>query len=150
MKPYIRIVRRPYEEPYHVNLIVAASNGRTRGELEIYANAADLETLGTALLGFPKRQDDEAKWELGSEKPDDRFAFYCRLRVRQVASNGRCAVELRLNNNAAPPDREIAEFSISALPADLDRLASLLTHFGKLEHRVLEWNVTDGGLRQDA
>jgi hypothetical protein len=33
------------------------------------------------------------------------------------------------------------------MPSDLDRLSELLEGFGRLKHRVLEWNVTSGELR---
>jgi hypothetical protein len=149
VKPFIRITRYPYEEPHHVNLVVTASNGRQRGELEIYANAEDLAFFACELHGFPKHKDDTALWELGSECPEDRFAFYYRLRVFQVATDGQCAIEVRFCNNQEPPAREIVEFSIDVLPSDLDRLAALLERFSKLEHRVLEWNLNDGELRED-
>jgi hypothetical protein len=149
LKPFIRIVRYPYEEPHLINLVVAASNGRQHGELEIYANAEDLAAVARDFREFPKRKDDTVLWELGSKCPEARFAFYYRLRVFQVAANGQCAVELRFNNNQMPPDREILEFSIHALPSDLDRLANLFEQFSRLEQRVLEWNVIDGELCED-
>ena len=111
MKSFIRITRYPYEEPYHVNLVVAASNGRQQGELEIYANAEDLAAVGRQLRGFPNQKNDTVLWELGSERPEERFAFYYRLRVFQVAADGRCAIELRFCNNQEPPAREVVEFS---------------------------------------
>ena len=148
MKPFIRITRHPYEEPYLLNLVVAASNGRQQGELEIYTSADALSGVASDLRVFPREPKETVLWELGSERPEDRFAFYFRLRVFQVAANGKCAVELRFNNNQAPPDREIVEFSMEALPADLDRLADLLQQFSRLKHRVLEWNVTDGQLHE--
>ena len=150
MKPFIRMTRHPYEEPYHVNLVVAASNGRQQGEIEIYANAEDLAVFARALRVFPQQNDDSVLWQLGSERPEDHFAFYYRLRVFRVSANGRCAIEVRFCNNQEPPHREVIEFSIEALPSDLDRLADLLERFGSLEHRVLEWNITDGELRGDA
>lgn len=146
LRPFLRIVRQPYEEPDHLNLLVSASNGRQRGELEIYANAEDLETAARRLTGFPADASDTFVWELGSEDPEDRFAFYFRLRFWRVAHSGECGVELRLNNNGDPPDREVAEFSLVAYPADIDQLADLLREYSKLEHRVLEWTVTDGTL----
>jgi hypothetical protein len=150
VKPFIRITRRPYEEPYHIHLFVTASNGRQRGEMEIYDNAQSLRRFGSSLRGFPKQRGDDVLWELGSERPEDRFAFYYRLRVFQVALNGRCAIEVRFCNNEQPPDRELTEFSIhDVMPADLDRLADLLERFGKLEHRVLQWDITDGELLDD-
>ena len=106
--------------------------------------------VARGLRGFPRGKDDTVLWELGSERPEDRFAFYYRLRAFPVGPRGRCAVEFRFNNNQAPPDREVAEFSVQALPSDLDRLASLFDGFSRLEHRVLEWRVEDGELRDDA
>lgn len=149
MQPFIRITRHPYEEPYHVNLVVVASNGRLQGEIEIYTNPEDVAKFAGKLKGFPKKDDDLAIWELGSERPTDRFAFHFRIHVFQVAANGQCAIELRFCNNRPPPSRELTEFSIEVLPADLDRLAALLERFSKLEHTVLEWNVTDGELRTE-
>jgi len=150
VRPFIRITRHPYEEPYHVNLVVAASNGRQQGELEIYAKAEDLAVFARDLRGFPKQKADTVRWELGSERSEDNFAFYYRLRVFQVAANGQCAIELRFCNNQEPPRREVVEFSIQALPSDLDRLADLVERFSRLEYKVLEWNVDGGELRNDA
>ena len=150
MKPFIRITRYPYEEPYLLNLVVAASNGRQQGELEIYANSDDLASFARELRGFPNQNDDSVDWQLGSERPEDRFAFYYRLRAFRVSPTGQCAIEVRFSNNCEPPHREVVEFSIEALPSDLDRLADLLERFGRLEHKVLEWNVISGELRKDA
>ena len=132
MTASLQIVRKPYEEPYHLNLLVSAPNGSQRGELEIYANATDLGTFAGELRDVPDGKR-EALWELGSEVPEDRFAFYFRLRVHQISPRGECTVEFRINNNKPPRTRQIAEFSIRAMPADLDS--------------VLEWNVTSGELR---
>src|SRR6058998_2096718 len=115
MKPFIRITRNPYEEPYHVNLVVAASNGRQQGELEIYANSEDLASFARELRGFPNQKADSVVWQLGSERPEDRFAFYYRLRVFRVSARGQCAIEVRFCNNCEPPHREVVEFSIEAL-----------------------------------
>lgn len=148
-EPFLRITRHPYEEPHLLNLFVAASNGRQRGELEIYANAEDLTAFASGLRGFPKKSGDPVLWELGSERPEDRFAFSFRLRAFQARPGGLCAIEVRLCNNRKPPGREVSEFSIEAFPADLDRLADLLERFARLEHRVLEWRVADGELHAD-
>jgi hypothetical protein len=146
LTPFIEVVRHPYEEPHHLNLVVTASNGLHSAGLEIYANATDLGTFANALRGIPGRTT-QALWELGSERPEDNFAFYFRLRAHQISMTGQCAVEVRLNNNRPPPDRMLSEFSIPALPADLDRLAVLFEQFGRLEHRKLRWCVTSGELQ---
>ena len=147
LKPFIRIIRSPYEEPYHLNLLVTASNGHQQGELEIYCNTSDLDEFSRALSRFPQDNDCTATWELGSEIPEDRFAFYYRLRALRLSRNGHCALELRFCNNREPPLRATSEFSIEAMPADLDRLALLLAQLGKLQHTELEWNVSEGTLR---
>ena len=150
MKPFVRITRHPYEEPNHLKLVVTAWNGRLFGQLEIYANAEDLQVLAAKLRRFPTADDEPVLWELGSENPEDRWAFYYHLRAYQVNSLGQCAVEFRFNNNRVPPHREVVEFSMLAYPSDLDRLADLLEQFGRFEHRVLEWTVTDGRLLEEA
>ena len=42
MSPYIRLVRYPYEEPFHLNLVMIASNGGVRGRSEFYVGASEL------------------------------------------------------------------------------------------------------------
>src|SRR6266567_3713694 len=101
----IRITRHLYEEPYHLNLHIEASNGRVNGTLEYYCNADDLKTLGKQLVDFTGSRSQAVIYELGSEKPNDRFAFFLSLRVRPVDSSGHCAVHVCMNNNQEPPSR---------------------------------------------
>ena len=144
MTSFLNITRHPYEEPHHVNLVVSAGNGSIQCELEIYANASDLNDAAVALIGFPKTENDTFVRELGSEDERDRFAFYFRLRVFEFSSTGACAIELRFNNNQQPPDQQIIEFCIAAYPADLDRLGALFKTFSRLEDRTMEWTVHPG------
>jgi hypothetical protein len=150
MRPYIRIVRQPYEEPYHVNLVLEASNGAQKNRLEFYDNAEALSRLASELEAFPRHNGQVILWELGSERPEDRFAFYFRFRVFVVDPVGHCAIQLRFNNNEELPDRELSEFCIRAEPAQLNRLAQLLKQFSKLRHEVLEWELDDGRLHERA
>src|SRR6267142_1260284 len=140
----IRITRHPYEEPYHLNLHIEASNGRVSGVLEYYCGAEDLKKLGTQLADLTGSHGAEVIYELGSEQPSDRFAFFLGLRVKPVDSSGHYVLHVRLNNNEEPPSREVTEFSIKADVADLNRLGNLLVGFGRLQHRVLEWHVQNG------
>lgn len=119
--PFVQITRRPYEEPYHLNLLVVASNGRSRGELEIYANVEDLQLVAARLRRAMEAVDGNPVWELGSERPELRFAFYYCWRVLRLSPTGRCALVLRFNNNHESPEREITEFSIPVLPASCGR-----------------------------
>jgi len=144
--PGIRITRYPYEEPYHLNLRIEASNGRLGGELEYYCNADDLKHLGKELADFSGKRIEVITYELGSEKPEDRFAFFFSLNAKTLDSSGHCVVLVRLNNNGRFPNNEVSEFSIKADVADLNRLGNLLIEFGRLKHRVLDWRVQDGRL----
>ncbi len=74
--PFIIIRRHPYEEPYHLNLVITASNGVFAGTLEYYCNATDLTEMGSKLMSFPERIGDTYSYELGSPRPEDRFAFH--------------------------------------------------------------------------
>ncbi len=85
-------------------------------------------------------------WEVGSERPEDKFAHYLRLRLFTTDSLGHCAIQIRLNNNAPLPDREIVEFCICAEPAQINRLGALCRVFSKLKHQVLDWSPSGGEL----
>src|SRR5258706_5657201 len=117
----IEIWRTPYEEPYHLNLKIRASNGRLRGELEYFCNAADLLELGADMRAYSGSREREILYQLGSEKPEERFAFFLSLTVKAINSRGDCRLVVRLNNNSSPPDTEVTEFSIPAEVADVNR-----------------------------
>src|SRR5512138_3138067 len=131
MKPFIQIYRYLYEEPYHLNLVMTSSNGRLQGRLEFYVNAEALLEWAKGMEEFPLHAKSVLRWEIGSENPDDRFAFYFRLRLFTVDSVGHCAIQLRFNNNEALPDREISEFCIQVEPSQINRLGRLLREFAK-------------------
>lgn len=147
MKTLIRVTRSPYEEPYHVELLLEASNGRQHASIGFYANARDLPELGRALIQFPFAGSKEHIYEIGSEDPLRRFAYFVHLRFFMIRPTGSCGIEVRFNNNCREaPEREIAEFTIETQVAGINRLGQLLEGFGRLEHRVLEWDGAEGRL----
>ena len=146
MTPSIKIIRYPYEEPYHLNLVMDATNGRLRGRLEFYCNASDLLELAKELEVFPRHASAVYLWELGSEKDEDRFAHYFRFRLFTTDSVGHCAIQLRLNNNRNLPEREISEFCIEVEPSELKKFGEPVRKFSKLEHEVLYWEPSGGDL----
>src|SRR5271154_1719560 len=99
----VKITRFPYEEPYHLNLVIEASNGKMNGRLGYYCNANDLNNLGNQLIEFLGNGNEKIIYELGSEKPEDRFAFYFSLQVVSLDAAGHSAIRLRMNNNRKPP-----------------------------------------------
>jgi hypothetical protein len=148
MKPLLKLTRHPYEEPYHIELHVEASNGRQHASIEYYTNADDLPALGDALMQFPFTDSKEHIYEIGTEEPAARFAYHLRFRFFLIRPIGDSGIEIRFHNNReAAPDREIAEFTIPCEVAGINRLGKLLKDFGRLQHRVLEWDGNEGCLR---
>lgn len=119
------------------------------GTLEYYCNAEDLTEVGDTLAAFPRQPDDSYTYELGSPKPEDRFAFHFALRAATLGSTGHCALQFTMSNNGPPPDDMSCSFSIRAEPAAINRLGRLLSAFGDLKHFELRWSDTDGELVQE-
>lgn len=90
MRSFIQLSRHLYEEPYHLNLVIIASNGLASGSLEFYTNPGKIAELGSALKTFPSHQRSSHLFEIGSEYPEDQFAFYLRLRVQALNEKDKC------------------------------------------------------------
>lgn len=145
-RSYLRITRIPYEEPYHIQLSIEASNGTQATKFEVYVNAQVLNEWADHLEVFPRHNSDVFLYEVGSERPEDRWAYYFRFRVFLIDLFGHCAIHLRINNNDDLPLRQIAEFCIQTEPSQIKRLGNLFREFAKLKHHVLDWTVEDGEL----
>jgi hypothetical protein len=146
MRDYIKIERIPYEEPHHLQLKIEASNGRQTASIEIYVDASDLVEVANSLETFPRHASDVFLYEIGSDKVEDRWAYYFRLRAFTFSATGHTALQLCFNNNRDLPYRESAEFCIRSEAAQLNRLGQLFRAFSKLEHETLVWSQTDGCL----
>lgn len=140
MTQYIRLVRYPYEEPHHLHLSMTVSNGRSRGQLDFYVSTQQLVSWADGMETFPLHARSVLLWEFGSERPEDRWAYYFRLRVFSVDAQGHSAIQFRFNNNAELPDREMVELCIRADPAAINRLGKLCRSFANMQHEVLEWS----------
>ena len=80
MKTLLKLTRFPYEEPYHIELHVEASNGRQHAAIEFYTNANDLDELGDALMHFPDSETKEHIYEIGTADPAAEFAYHLLFR----------------------------------------------------------------------
>lgn len=143
--PFIIIRRHPYEEPYHLRLVITASNGVFAGTLEYYCKADDLAEIGRNLTVFPRTIEDTYSYELGSPRPD-KFAFHFVLRADTLDSAGHCALHISMKNNREQPNDCSCSFSIRTEPGAINLLGRLLTTFGELKHRTLRWSETSGDL----
>ena len=99
MKPLIKLTRYPYEEPYHIQLLLEAGNGMQHASIEYYTNTQDMPKLGAALIQFPFNDTREHIYEIGSEDPATRCAYFIRLRFFLIRPTGTCGIEVRFNNN---------------------------------------------------
>ena len=140
MRNFISIERIPYEEPYHVQLVWNAANGHISSCFEYYANADSLNEMAERLERFPQHHGDVFLYEIGSEKPEDRFAYYFRFRVFNTDSRGRAAIQIRFCNNNELPYREIVEFCIQTEAAAINKLGKLLREFALLEQEFIAWS----------
>ncbi len=61
MRSFLNITRQPYEEPYHVNLLLSVGNRFMQTQFEVYANASDLNDATESLVGFP-RETIKVRW----------------------------------------------------------------------------------------
>jgi hypothetical protein len=148
-RPFIVIRRFPYEEPYHLRLVISAGNGSFSGALEYYCNANDLAEVGSRLARFPIMIGDDYVYELGSPRPEDRFAFHLFLHVFTTDLRGACVLQIGMNNNLQAPDNGSCAFSICAEPSTINRLGDLLRTFAELKHMELHWSDVDGALFTD-
>jgi hypothetical protein len=143
MANYIKIERLPYEEPYHLQLVWSASNGNVSACFDYYDNAESLIEIAEHLEQFPRHKDDVFLFEIGSEKAEDRFAYYFRFRLFTTDLVGNSAIQIRFSNNNELPYREIVEFCIRTEPASLNRLGNLFREFAKLQHDYLAWSESE-------
>jgi hypothetical protein len=143
MSYFLRITRTPYEEPYHLQLLLETSNGRQSASLEIYVNADSIKEMSNALEAFPRHATDAYLFEVGSEREEDRWAYYLRFQAFLTNALGHSALLFRFNNNRELPYRELAEFCIETEPASINRLGGLLKEFSKLQHKTLYWSPDD-------
>jgi hypothetical protein len=147
MRPHVAIRRVPYEEPHSLNLRVSAANENQSASIEVYVDASDLARVSQDLLDFPRHSNDVALWEFGSERPEDRWGYYFRLRIFLTAQTGECAIQIRFNNNQELPNREVSEFCIKRIePIQINRFGELLRKFSNLEHERLYWDSKQGWL----
>ncbi|NJM77617.1 MAG: hypothetical protein HC852_19885 [Acaryochloridaceae cyanobacterium RU_4_10] len=148
MTPSIQIIRHPYEEPEQIHLELKVSNNCVIGICDFYANGDCFLEWAEILEKFPQYSQSVYLWEVGSERSEDKWAYYFRFRAFTTDSVGHCALQFRFNNNANLPQRKIFEFCIEAEAAAINRLGSLLRRFGQLEHCYLNWSLHEGFLSE--
>lgn len=140
MQQHLFIRRLPYEEPYLTQLEFTVSNGVFSAKIDIYCGVQEIAEIGKALTHFPKLIGDEYVYEYGSENPETKFYRYFKLKAYTVGNAGNCAIQFTVNLNQPEPEEGTCQFSLTAFPAEINRLGELLLVFSKLEHLELQWS----------
>lgn len=160
-KSFIQITRHLYEEPHHANLVILASNGLASGGLEFYVNTSQIKEIAQGLVSLPRLGRVNYLFELGSERPEDNFGFYFRLRafgknmpIYADNSKTNCYIQLRMNNNDSMRDgflttAQLVDFTIEADFESVRNLGKSLTIFAKLKHQRLVWTPKNSFVDND-
>ena len=144
MKPILQFERIPSaEEPNELYLIFEATNQRIHTKFEFYLDAESVAIFGKELQSFPLQADHVINFEIGSEDPADRFAYYLKIKVYRPYGTGGAYIHVRTNNNQPIPNQEIADFCFKAEPVHINLLGRYLSRFAELNHRKLLWHNTE-------
>ena len=150
MKPYLHLRCLSHEGPGEIQLVMSASNGRTSGCIEFYSHSEELVKWSEHLEQFPRHATDVFLTELGSERPEDRWSCYFRVRAFLADSVGHSALHFRFSNNRDLPHRELSEFCIQTEAASINRLGTAIRSFASLGHQLLVWTPTECELLESA
>lgn len=138
MKKSLHLIRIPYEEPYHLNLLIRVSNDDHSAELEFYTSNESLLKFAEDLENFPMDNQQEVIWELGSENPEDKFGFFFRIHATLNTSND-VSINIRLCDNSDIIHPICSNLILSCNVEELNNLGRLLNHFSVLGEMKLQW-----------
>jgi hypothetical protein len=136
---FLALIRYPYEEPYHLQLDFAASNGVFSGGFDFYCATESLVAFATELIHFPATLESEVVWEVGSPKLAERHYRYLHLRAHVFDHRGHCGLQMRMSSNNEPPDDASCDFTVTAEAAAINRLGEALLRFSRFEDSQLMW-----------
>ncbi len=145
MRNFLKIERIPYEEPYHLELHWAVSSEEGAAHFEFYDNAEILTSFAQGLVNFPKHVKDKFAYQLGSEKPEDNFAYFFNFEVALTNGRGHDAgIDIRFTNNRKSSDLRVIDFRLSTSAPRIRKLGESFQEFSKLKSEILYWdNVSE-------
>lgn len=138
LKKSITLLRILYEEPYHLNLIIQVSDDQHSGELEFYMTNESFIKCANELENFPDNKWNEVLWELGSENPQEKFAFFFRFHVVFVLPNS-SKIHIRLCNHSEILNPDGLDFVIESEVDEIKRLGRLWKRFSSLQEMKIQW-----------
>ncbi len=136
--PHIGIKRVPYEEPYHLNLLISVSDGASEGSLEYYCNTSDLLDIGNALEAISEGGRNEYVYEVGSTQPKNRWAYHFYLRAL-ASTPEKCELQIAFTDHSAEPIHSY-KFSITSNFDSVSLLGTQFLHLGRLNLTEFNWS----------
>jgi hypothetical protein len=140
----VRVVRAPYEEPYHTHITISATNGAFSGETDFYCAVDDLLEIGEALAQFPTKIPDSYEFVNGSADRSRRMYRFLRMRVATFATAGHCALHFEMDLNEDEPNEGRAAFSLAVDPWALSELGRLFKRLHGDPSGEFRWTPTHG------
>ena len=116
---------------------VIISNGITTSCLDFYAYFDEFVDFGNSLKIFPKNINDVVLYELGEQNP--KWAYFMQLKTYCYQSNGYCAIDVIIDNHGTRPYENKVTFSITTLPASINKLGEVLSSWNPKIDKEIEW-----------
>lgn len=123
------------DDPWLPNVEVFACNGVVSLRSDVFAPQERILEIGNALKGFPRKIPDS--YEVGLPPLSGSAVF--KFRAYTVGSLGHVALKVKSDNGWPEPHEAMAELSIVAEPASVDRFGQALATFSKWKHMMLRW-----------
>ena len=136
MSQTIRIKALNVEDD-EIQFEIIVSNGISTSSLDFYAYFDEFIDFGNKLKQFPKDITDEVQYELGEQDP--KWAYYMQLKAYCYQSNGHSAIDVVIDNHGAKPYQNQASFSLTTLPASINKLGELLSTWNPKNDKEIEW-----------
>lgn len=123
------------EDPYLANIELFACNRVVSVRNDLIVTCDQLLEMSRALRGFPKQIPDRYDVSLAIVSTSGTLVFG----AYTVGSLGHVAFKVKSGRGWAEPNEAVAEFSIVAEPASVERFSQALATFSKWKHAMLRW-----------
>jgi len=126
-----------------VQIGITSSNSIYSSNEDCYLWPMELQNFGRELKSFPKSRDQEVIFQNGVESKDH-YSFIL-LRAFVYSSNGRSALEVKMNSNKTNELKRIANYCIQCEIASLNRLGQELVNWDIVKEKVFKFEFPRAG-----
>jgi len=116
---------------------IMLSNDISLTNFYFYAYTDTFKEFANDLISFPKRIDDSVIYQAGDDDP--RWAYFMFLKVYCYEPNGNSAIYVKTDNHKKGVYSHKAEFTITTVPASINKLGNLLKDWDPEVQKELIW-----------